>query len=106
MDITIHNRKISSRLTNDEENAWHLKDALFLLEYLHIKGYIVLGGDILDTNLNHTYDSWYYNVDLLRTLEKNAEESYNLAKEYLTRYMKMNGKDYYAVIVVRQKGVN
>ena len=63
-DININPVKIS-----DFEEAWKINETLILSNALMKKQYIILGGDILYSNLEYSYDNWYFesadNVDYM-----------------------------------------
>ena len=101
MEINFKNKKIVSQKISDTENAWRIEDAFFVLEYLKNKNKIVLGGDILTKNLEHNYDSWYYNVKLNKNYNINVECSIKLAFEYISKYIQTNGNTFYVVFVIK-----
>ncbi len=100
MKLLVNNKVIYAKETSWQEFAWQIKDALAVLEYVASKENVVLGGDILDNNLNYTYDNWFYNTDESKSLCDNSVSSVNTAKEYISNYIKRNGTDYYVVIVL------
>ncbi len=99
MKITIGNKTITSIDFSATETAWMIEDAILVLEYLKSKNKIVLGGDILTEKLEHNYDSWYYNVDSGQNSQFNVECSVKLALEYLSNYIRANGKAFYVIFV-------
>ena len=78
-----------------------IEDAISVLEHLKNNGKIVLGGDILTEKLEHNYDSWYYNVESGQNLKYNVECSTKLAFEYISNYVRTNGKAFYVVFVIK-----
>ena len=103
MDINIENKTISSVYFSDSEIAWRMEDAILVLEYLRSRNNIVLGGDILTEELQHNYDSWYYNVQSDKSLQFNVGESNKIALEYISNYIEANGNAFY-VVFVEQEG--
>ena len=81
------------------EIGWHLKDIDVVLEWLKEKNHVVLGGDILNKNKEHTYDNWYYEYDNNISLLDNVEKGVAKAREYTSWYAKKFGFDYFVVVV-------
>ena len=106
MQINVGNKIITSKNSSEFETAWMIEDAILVLEHLKSKGTIVLGGDILTENLEHNYDSWYYNIDDSQEHQFNVECSIKAALEYISRYIERNGNAYYVVIVIDRKQPN
>ena len=92
---------IYSQITDSYELAWQIKDYAILLEFLYDKKRVVLGGDILNSEQNHTYDNWYYNYDSDIPLWNNVENSIFVADNYLSNYIKNYGENFYVIFVVR-----
>lgn len=99
MDITMEKNTFFSRETCNNETAWRLTDAISVIKHMGSEGNIILGGDILDEGLQYTYDSWYYNIDKLKSLESNSVDSVRVATEYISDYIKNNGDGFYVIIV-------
>lgn len=102
MEIMFENKTISSVDFSNTETAWMIDDANLVLEYLKSKNKIVLGGDILTDKLEHTYDSWYYNIDSSQDFKLNVECSIKLALEYISNYISKNGSAFFVVFVIRE----
>ena len=100
MEIKIGNKTISSIDFSNTETAWMIEDAIFVLEYLKSNKKIVLGGDVLTEKLEHSYDSWYYNVEPSRNYKYNVECSFALAVKYISNYIRRNGNAFYVVFVI------
>ena len=100
MEISINNKTIKSTTINPFEEAWNIEDTLSLLEYYRHNNIIILGGDILNTNFKHTYDSWFYNPDTSQNSVSNSNSSIQKATKYITQYLNNNGNKYYVVFVV------
>ena len=81
------------------ELAWKISDANEFIEDALKNEVIVLGGDILDSNMNYTCDNWYYEPDKSIERKVNSIQSCSCMKEYIDNYVKLNGTDYYIVIV-------
>ncbi len=101
MTINIKNQTIFSIDFSDYETAWKIEDATLVLEYLKSENKLVLGGDILNERLNHTYDSWYYNPHPDRNTKTNINCSIEYANEYLKRYIKENGVSFHVIFVTQ-----
>lgn len=87
--------------TPSNETAWKIKDATSVLKNMCSKDLIVLGGDILDLELDYTYDNWFYNTDQSKDKKENSIRSIQKAVKYVDDYRTANGDDYYVVIVVK-----
>lgn len=84
---------------SEYEDAWKLEDALCIIEKIYEQKKIILGGDILDNNLQYNYDNWYYEPVDGDNREENIKNSYVEACQYIQDYIKKNGKDFYVIIV-------
>ena len=85
------------------EYAWKYEDFPEILRYFQNRGWIVLGGDILTTELDYTYSSWYYNPDPTRSMEENVRQSAVVTADYLTHFRDRNGSNYLIVFVVTRR---
>ncbi len=92
---------IPSLTTTSGETAWAISDIFKILDYCKENTYIVLGGDILNENLDYTYDNWYYDTNANIDLKDNSNKSILKANEYISNYIKKNGVNYYVVIVAK-----
>ena len=81
MDITFNGKLISSLTTPNHETAWSIKDAECVLKYIAAHRRIILGGDILKSDLTYCYDNWYYNIDNSKGRDENSEASTAIAQE-------------------------
>lgn len=99
MKIEINNKIIVSKGISSYEFAWAMLDAFDVLDYYYSKKWIVLGGDILTSDLRHNYDSWYYNINANKDESFNLNSSVYKAKEYIAKYIENNGVNYYIVFV-------
>ena len=99
MKIEINNKIIVSKGISSYEFAWEMLDAFDVLDYYYSKKWIVLGGDILTSDLRHNYDSWYYNINANKDESFNLNSSVYKAKEYIAKYIENNGVNYYIVFV-------
>ena len=97
MEINIGNKTIISTDFSDSEIAWKIEDAVFVLEHLKNKNKIILGGDIFTEKLEHSYDSWYYNVESDCNHEFNVNYSIKLAIEYISNYIKQHNLTSYQI---------
>lgn len=103
MEIQVRGKTITSVYFSVAETAWHMEDALLVLEYLQGLQKVVLGGDILTKTLEYTYDNWYYEPKPQKNVLFNSKHSIRWAQKYLTRYSKRNGCGYYVVFVVENE---
>lgn len=100
MNIITNNKLIQSIGIPGRETAWPISDAVYVLEYYEKRGQVILGGDILNSDLAHNYDSWYYNPPVGRSNNENVELSVATAKRYISDYIDKNGVNYCVVIVI------
>lgn len=101
MKIDVGNKTITSVDFSNNETAWKIEDTPFVLDYFRKENKIILGGDILTKDLIHNYDSWYYNYDHGHSEKCNVEFAYEKAIEYISKYVQLNGKDFYVIIVTK-----
>jgi len=87
-------------LTSHGELAWHIADVPAVLQRISAHGLIVLGGDILDIEMQYTYDNWYHNVDRSLSKSLNVKSSFDAAQEYIQKYINRNGEGFFVVLVV------
>ena len=66
----------AKKILHCDEIAWHMKDVLEILFCFSKEKRIILGGDILDSQLIPNRDSWFYNFDEQKTYELNVQHSY------------------------------
>jgi len=88
----------------ENQIAFLLKDAIKVLDCLQELSVIVLGGDILNFELEHTYDNWYYNINSCISIKENVDTSIIIAKKYLNNYLHKYGGDFYCLFVFNQVG--
>lgn len=98
----MNEKNIRPITVNNCEEVWNIKDVLLSLEHYRQNRIIVLGGDILDTQFKHTYDSWYYNPDNTKDTMSNVNNSIQKATKYITEYINRNGNNYYVTIVLNR----
>ena len=99
MRIKINGKTIFPKKTPYGELAWSIVEAIDVLDYLQHNKHIILGGDVLNKNFMHTYDSWFYDRNQNQSQEANCDKSVLVAKEYIARYIQKNGDCYYVVFV-------
>ena len=99
--IYVNNQKIDAVLTPSKELAWPMDKIFLVLQYMQTCNKVVLGGDILTSEMEYNYDSWYYNCDLSKEHFYNAGRSYNVAIEYIERYIQRNGNDFWVILVLK-----
>ena len=90
----------SIRRTAGDEIAWKIDDIYEIIEAAIGFNRIILGGDILDSNMSHTGDSWYYIPCRNSNITDNIAASIEHAKEYISKYIFRNGSNYYVVVVL------
>ena len=95
--------KRKSLFISQYELAWKITDADDFIEDAILNQVIVLGGDILDANLQYTLDNWYYEPDKSISRKVNSLQSCNCMKKYIERYIERNGSDFYAIIICQQR---
>lgn len=100
MNIVINNKLIQSINISSCETAWPIADAVYVLAYYEKRGHVILGGDILNSDLVYNYDSWYYTPVDSRSHNENVASSIATAKKYISDYIDKNGVNYYMVLVV------
>ena len=83
------------------ELAWKINDIKSILQWISVNNKVVLGGDVLYSNTEYTYDSWYYNIDDTHSFLVNAKNSIEKASEYISNYIAANGSDYYVVLIFK-----
>lgn len=101
--VKVGDRDIPCITTITGEFAWKITDALYILDAYKKENRIVLGGDVLDSNLDYTCDNWYYEPDPDKSREENVIASYTSGYNYLSDYMRLNGEDYWIVLVIKRK---
>ena len=85
-------------LEHSSEYAFSRDDALLFLDLLYRKRkYIILGGDVLDENLNYTYDNWFYSP---QDSQNHIEESYKMAQEYVATFKNFSANLCYFVFTI------
>ncbi len=62
--------------------------------------WIVLGGDVLNKDLQYTYDNWYYDPDMHLSLSNNVANSIQKCNQYISKYIERNGNDFLYVLVI------
>ena len=82
------------------EWAWRIIDAADVLQYINLKGGIVLGGDLLDDHFEYTYNDWSFEEIRDADDERNSELSCKKALRYLELYRSRFGSDHYVIFVV------
>ena len=85
------------------EYAWDRNYILKVINYLWEKKTIILGGDVYtlsDGVLKAAYGNWYFNVDLVDTMEHNVNHSVETAIKYINNYSNKYNS-YYSLIIRR-----
>lgn len=77
-----------------EEIAFPVQAIPQVLDLVLENQWIILGGDVLTSELKHTYDSWYYLPDANISLTANVKQSVEKCKRYISEYGKRNGEDF------------
>lgn len=99
MKIFIGGKEITSRDISQFETAWPIEEAAAVIEYLKSNNKLIFGGDILTDKLAYAYDNWYYDKDAAIDVQQNIARSAEKARDYITKYIKLNGIAYYVVFV-------
>ena len=96
-------KKINPILIKSNEYAWQIKHVNLVMNYLFENDMIILGGDILNKDLNYTYDNWFYEPckNNLEDLKKSHEVSINFIKNYT----KIHGENFLVVFVVKKASI-
>lgn len=100
-DDFINMKKIYPVKITSYEIGWRIKDINDVLQWLNKNNQIVLGGDIIDSQKNYTYDNWFYNYNHLQSVLENVNTSIAKALDYTSNYLKNNGDDYYVVLILK-----
>ncbi len=81
------------------EAAWDISDIDEIIKEATSNKKVILGGDILNTDMEYTYDNWYYSPDRAKDKEYNVRQSCNHTLMYLSDYMREHGKKFCIVVV-------
>lgn len=81
------------------ESAWKSTDISKIVEIARKHHRVILGGDIISTQGEYTYDNWYYNQDSLLSISDNVSQSAEKCLMYLET-ISNKYTDGYAVILV------
>lgn len=81
------------------ELAWKITHADDFIDEALLNQVIVLGGDVLDSNLKYTRDNWYYEPNKQLTVKDNSVQSCNHMKDYINKYTANNGNDFYVIVI-------
>lgn len=100
MHIIVKKKMIQARETKWGTFAWPITDIIDVIMYYVTNNQIVLGGDILNEELEYTYDNWYYELDNAQNKIENSRCSIEKAKIYISNYIKSNGGAFYVDIVI------
>lgn len=82
------------------ETIWPTESLSHLLDVVLQNRWIILGGDVLTSECEHTYDNWYYNPDPKRSLEYNVKCSVEKCAMYTRQYITKNNGDYLFRVVI------
>lgn len=89
-----------------DDFAWRYSDIINVLELLLLNKYILLGGDVIcfsKRNFFYTYDNWYYNFDITKSIHENIDKSNIIANDYIKAYYSRNGDEFIYSLVVKDK---
>lgn len=86
--------------------AWPLDVVTCVLEAASHNRWIILGGDVLTQKLKHTYDNWYYQPNPHMPLAENVANSIQKASNFISEYVKTNGKSHLFVLVLSETYVD
>lgn len=91
--------KRKSVFVSQYELAWKITDAEEFIEEALSNQVIVLGGDILDANMQYNYDNWYYEPEKLINKKANSLHSCDRMKNYIEKYRNNNGSEFFMIII-------
>ena len=95
------NKAISLKNLGVNEYAWDYNFIIKIIDYLCYRKIVILGGDIYSLSngvLKSAYANWYFNFDILNTIEHNVNRSKEVAIKYINNYNdKLNS--YYSLVV-------
>ena len=100
--IFVGGKWIYSKQFSQHEEVWQIVDVPLILECFYNMNKVVLGGDIFNAQIKHTYDSWYYEYDTNMNWHGNSLSSYKKAIDYIKKYIAINGASYYVCIVTKR----
>lgn len=72
-----------------------------LLKMLRTYNLTILGGDVLNSNLEYTYDNWYIEKETLDP-SKLSSFSIDITEKYIENYVNLNGDNFYFVLVFEE----
>lgn len=89
---------VCARKTAGDEYAWRIGEVPDVIEVLRKEGRVILGGDVLDRDMDYTYDNRYHDSG---DPQNDCEASCGKARAYVQRYLERFGPEYYVVLVVK-----
>ena len=82
--------------------AYTYQDMLAYIDWIESKKLVILGGDVYSRQgdmFDITYDSWYYSP---KNKDNDSLESISVAKDYISKYIDINGGNFYFTIVISE----
>ena len=78
--------------------AWPFDSIINVINFAESCGLMIWGGDVINKELDHTYDNWYQNGDNSLTWAQNCYIGAKKAKEYIDWHHSKFGDDYYYIL--------
>lgn len=91
-------KSVSLKNIGINDVALKYKDIKELLKMLRIYNLTILGGDVLNSDLEYTYDNWYIEKETLDP-SKFSSFSIDITEKYIENYVNLNGDNFYFVLV-------
>lgn len=88
------------------EFAWRINDIYYAISMVRSTNGVILGGDVITTEMEYTGSNWFYqptwprDIEYTANLRNNVEQSIQRAQEYIDRYISLNNQDCLFVFVV------
>ena len=62
--------------------------------------WVILGGDVLTTQLEYANANWYYEPDGARPLVDNVNRSIQKSQQYISKFLERNGNNFVIVFTI------
>lgn len=86
--------------------AWTINELSDVMQLATTHQWIVLGGDVLFSNGDYTYDNWYYEPCPNEPLKINVYRSIEKCKNYIEAYVTKNGGEFLFALVLSSSFVS
>ena len=100
MSMIDYSKLPNSTVTSNGQIAWRASDLPLVMNYVMENKWVVLGGDVLTSAGNYTYDNWYYNPRHSLGVIQNIHQSITVCLDYVTQYTKRNGNQFLFSLVL------